>query len=61
MTVHEGVALAQQLIAREAGLRQSARVLELIPARRSDALRLYHQATRLRAERLEVLAQCGLI
>ena len=61
MTVYEGVALVQQLMAREAGLRQSARVLELIPARRGDALRLYRQATRLRAERLEVLTQCGLL
>ena len=60
-TVARGVSDALDLIRREDALRSDARLLELIPARASDARRLFHQADQLHAERLEVLTQCGLL
>lgn len=57
--VHD-VAAALQLRESEERLRTAGRSLELVPSRRDEANRLFDLASRVRAERLEILERCGL-
>lgn len=52
---------ALRLVAREVGLRESARVLELNPSRRDDAVVLFEMASLVRAERLRLLVEAGVL
>lgn len=52
---------ALRLVGREVGLRESARLLELIPARRDDAAILFEMASLVRAERLRLLVRAGVL
>lgn len=50
-----------RLQAAEAGLRESARIVELNPAMKPEADALFRKASDLRAERLDLARQCGLL
>lgn len=52
---------ALDLVRREAGLKDSARLLELVPGRAADAAWLYRRATHLRRQRLELLRKAGVL
>ena len=52
---------ALRLVGREARLRDAARRLELYPQRRVAANELFALASLLRAERLRILVEAGLI
>ncbi len=52
---------ALRLVSREVGLRESARVLELVPGKRADANVLFEMASLVRAERLRVLVEAGVL
>jgi hypothetical protein len=52
---------ALRLVSREVGLRESARLLELVPGRRADANALFELALLVRTERLAVLVQAGVL
>lgn len=52
---------ARELIEREAGLRASGRLLEMIPSRRADADRLFGLASGLRRARLALLVRAGVL
>jgi hypothetical protein len=52
---------ALRLVSREVGLRESARVLELVPGRREDAAVLFEIASLVRSERLRLLVQAGVL
>lgn len=52
---------ALRLVGREVGLRESARVLELVPGRRDDAAVLFEMASLVRAERLRLLVAAGVL
>lgn len=49
-----------RLLDDEAELRVEARRLELDPARGREARHLFHHASALRRERLEIVDRCGL-
>lgn len=61
MTPAQAIHYALELRDREAALREEARSLELLPAQRTPASRLFRRASRLRAMRLAVLSRCGLL
>lgn len=52
---------ALDLIRREADLKASARLLELVPARAADAAWLFRRASYLRSQRLELLVRAGVL
>jgi len=52
---------ALRLVGREAGLRESARQLELALGRRTDANALFEMASLVRAERLRLLVEAGVL
>lgn len=54
------VLAARHLALAEARLRTAARLIELIPGHAEDAAPLFDMASRLRAERLDLLNRYGL-
>jgi hypothetical protein len=52
---------ALRLVGREVGLRDAARVLELVPGRRGEAVALFEMATLVRVERMRLLVSAGVL
>jgi hypothetical protein len=52
---------ALRLVSREVGLRERARLLELMPGGRADANALFQMASLVRSERLRLLVDAGVL
>lgn len=61
MTLQQAVERAADLYEREVELRQTARAVELDPARREEAVKAFRRASGLRRARLALLARWHLI